>query len=64
MGKIILVVFVYANAAVSTHLVLFTKYFLRTADVVCFDCETCKCWSLGGCSVNLQTDKTCKMCQL
>lgn len=50
MGKIILVVFVYANTAVSTHLVLFTKYLLRTADFVCFDCETCKCWSLGGCS--------------
>lgn len=59
MGKIILVVFVYANTAVSTHLVLFTKYLLRTADFVCFDCETCKCWSLGGCSLNLQTDKTC-----
>lgn len=60
--KIILVVFVYANAAVSTHLVLFTKYLLRTADVVCFDCAARKCWSLGACSVNLQTDKTCKMC--
>lgn len=58
----ILVLFVYANAAASTHLVLFTKYLLRTADFVCFDCETYKCWSLGGFSVNLQTDKTCKMC--
>lgn len=46
MGKIILVVFVYANPAVSTHLVLFTKYLLRRDDFVCFDCETCKCESL------------------
>lgn len=38
-----LVAFVYVNAAVSTHLVLFTKYLLRTDDFVCFDCETCKC---------------------
>lgn len=46
MGKIILVVFVYANPAVSTHLILFTKYLLRRDDFVCFDCETSKCESL------------------